>query len=64
MLRLIQDGRKLRLELLLEVVLPDSSRLSISSLTVSRFYLDCVTTKLGTCSFRDSRLIKLELVVR
>lgn len=63
-LRFNHEGRKLRRDVLLDVVLPDSSRLSDSSMTVSKFYLDGVTTKDGIWSFTESILIKLELVVR
>lgn len=63
-LRLNHEGRRLRLDVLLDVVLPDSSCISDSSVTVSKFYLEGVTTRVGTTSLTESILMKLEFVVR
>lgn len=57
-LRLNHVGRKLRSDES-EVVLVGST----SSLTVARFYLDGVTTRLGKVDFNESMLMKLVPVV-
>lgn len=61
-LRFSHVGRRLRRDLL-EYKLPELSSVSTSSVTLSSFYLEGVTTKLGKRSLTDSMLMKLEFVV-
>lgn len=61
-LRFNHVGRRLRRDLL-DDELPEFSRVLTSSVTLSSFYLEGVTTKLGIRSLTDSMLMKLEFVV-